>query len=153
MLRRQSRDTNRNIKRSVYCQYVYSLTFRALALRQRETGTTDSSLLHAQFYLYIPGPCLLLICYHHLVTEVDVLSSLHQLVLLEKAFHSLYVTTKKKENPYSLRTEVNPVVMYIYITSLKLSAIVSWFPIMLTLVSLSVSAPYERPHLNLSRGQ
>ena len=31
VLRRQSRDTNRNIKRSVYCQYgEYSLTFRAL---------------------------------------------------------------------------------------------------------------------------
>ena len=30
--------TNRNIKWSVYCQYgQYSLTFRALALRQRET--------------------------------------------------------------------------------------------------------------------
>ena len=38
MLRRQSRDTDRNIKRLVYCQYrQYSLTFRALALRQRET--------------------------------------------------------------------------------------------------------------------
>ena len=37
-LQRQSRDTNQNIKRSVYCQYgQYSLTFRALALRQRET--------------------------------------------------------------------------------------------------------------------
>ena len=33
VLRRQSRDTNRNIKRLVYCQYGwYSLTFRALAL-------------------------------------------------------------------------------------------------------------------------
>ena len=39
VLRRQSRDTNRNIKRSVYCQYgEYNLTFRALALRQRETN-------------------------------------------------------------------------------------------------------------------
>ena len=37
VLRRQSRNTNRNIKGSVYCQYgLYSLTFRALALRQRE---------------------------------------------------------------------------------------------------------------------
>ena len=36
--RRQSRDTNRNIKWSVYWQYGWhSLTFRALALRQRET--------------------------------------------------------------------------------------------------------------------
>ena len=35
VLRRQSRDRNRNIKRSVYCQYgQYGLTFRALALRQ-----------------------------------------------------------------------------------------------------------------------
>ena len=33
---RQSRVTNRNIKWSLYCQYgQYSLTFRALALRQR----------------------------------------------------------------------------------------------------------------------
>ena len=39
MLRRQSRDTNRNIKWLVYCQYgQYSLTFRALALRQRDEG-------------------------------------------------------------------------------------------------------------------
>ena len=38
VLRRQSRDANRNIKWSVYCQYgEYSLTFRALAVRQRET--------------------------------------------------------------------------------------------------------------------
>ena len=35
VLRKQSRDTNRNIKRSVYCQYgFYSLMFRALALRE-----------------------------------------------------------------------------------------------------------------------
>ena len=40
MLRRQSKDTYQNIKRSVYCQYgYYSLAFRALALRQRETKT------------------------------------------------------------------------------------------------------------------
>ena len=33
-MRSQSRDTNRNIKRSMYCQYkLYGLTFRALALR------------------------------------------------------------------------------------------------------------------------
>ena len=33
VLRRQSRDTNRNIKRSVYCQYgQYSLTFGTLTL-------------------------------------------------------------------------------------------------------------------------
>ena len=39
VLRRQSRDTNRNIKRSVHCKYGwYSLTFRALALRQKETA-------------------------------------------------------------------------------------------------------------------
>ena len=39
VLRRQSRDTNRNIKRLVYCQCgQHSLTLRALALRQRETG-------------------------------------------------------------------------------------------------------------------
>ena len=38
VLRRQSRDTNRNIKRSVYCQYGWYIpTFRALALRQRKT--------------------------------------------------------------------------------------------------------------------
>ena len=44
VLRRQSRDTNRNIKRSVYCQYGwYSLTFRALALRQRETVSIKAS--------------------------------------------------------------------------------------------------------------
>ena len=37
-LGKQEGNTNRNIKRSVYCQYgQYSLTFRALALRQRET--------------------------------------------------------------------------------------------------------------------
>ena len=37
VLRRQSRDTNRNIKRSMNCQYgQYDLTFRALALHQRE---------------------------------------------------------------------------------------------------------------------
>ena len=48
MLRRQSRDTNRNIKRSVYCQYEqYSLTFRALALRQRETSHKLHKYLHA----------------------------------------------------------------------------------------------------------
>ena len=41
VLRRQSRDTNRNIERSIYCQYgYYSLTFRALALRQRETAVS-----------------------------------------------------------------------------------------------------------------
>ena len=35
-------DSNRNIKRQVYCQYgQYSLTFRALALRQKETGPTS----------------------------------------------------------------------------------------------------------------
>ena len=42
VLRRQSRDTNRNINRSVYCQYgQYSVTFRALALRQRENQLTS----------------------------------------------------------------------------------------------------------------
>ena len=39
-------DTNRNIKRSVYCHYgLYSLTFRALALRQRETGFSLTKFL------------------------------------------------------------------------------------------------------------
>ena len=37
VLRRQSRNTNWNIKRSVF----YSLTFRALALRQRETAFSE----------------------------------------------------------------------------------------------------------------
>ena len=41
--RPQTMFTNQNIKRSVYCQYgYYSLTFRALALRQRETGFSVS---------------------------------------------------------------------------------------------------------------
>ena len=36
---RENKCTNRNIKRSVYYQYGYhSLTFRALALQQRESG-------------------------------------------------------------------------------------------------------------------
>ena len=46
---------NRNIKRLVYCQYgQYSLTFRALTLRQRETGFTFVSLLclYAAHYVY-----------------------------------------------------------------------------------------------------
>ena len=43
VLRRQSRDTNQNVKRSVYCQYgQYSLTFRALALRQRQLLLQDA---------------------------------------------------------------------------------------------------------------
>ena len=49
VLRRQSRDTNRNIKRSVYCQHgEYSLTFRALALHQSLCGidSPDSVLVH-----------------------------------------------------------------------------------------------------------
>ena len=50
--------TNRNIKRSVYCQYGYnSLTFRALALRQREgpmLETLDNSIrIGRPFYISI----------------------------------------------------------------------------------------------------
>ena len=42
VLRRQCRDTNRNIKRSVYCQYgYYSLTFRALA-REKTGGRANA---------------------------------------------------------------------------------------------------------------
>ena len=38
VLRRQSRERNRNTKRSVYCQYgKYSLTFPALTLPHRQT--------------------------------------------------------------------------------------------------------------------
>ena len=44
-----------NIKRSVYCQYGYCLTFRALALRQRET---KASLLRAQLcFSLTKGQC------------------------------------------------------------------------------------------------
>ena len=73
--RRHSRDTNRNIKRSVYCmpiRIVYYLTFRALSLRQREkpdegpmTETLDYTIrigstptfihthTHTHIYIYI----------------------------------------------------------------------------------------------------
>ena len=52
VLRRESRDTNGNIKWSVYCQYGgYSLTFQALALRQRETN-----LYSIYLNLYTPRP-------------------------------------------------------------------------------------------------
>ena len=71
--RRQSRDTNRNIKRSLYCMpilIVYSLTFRALSLRQREkpdegpmTETLDYTIrigstptfIYTHIYIYIYG--------------------------------------------------------------------------------------------------
>ena len=59
VLRRQSRDTNRNIKWLVYCQYgYYSLTFQAFALRQRETGFCIYYILYILYivqyiYMYI----------------------------------------------------------------------------------------------------
>ena len=52
VLRRQNRDRNRNIKRSVYCQYgEYGLTFRALSLRQRETGYVEKQDIYSNMHV------------------------------------------------------------------------------------------------------
>ena len=53
VLRRQCRDTNQNIKRSVYCRYrKRSLTFRALALRQKQRATLE--MLDFTFHIGSP---------------------------------------------------------------------------------------------------
>ena len=55
MLRRQSRDTNRNMKRLVYCQYgKWSLTFRALPfVRERWPSDEGPTLETLDFTIHI----------------------------------------------------------------------------------------------------
>ena len=69
VLRRQSGDTNRNTKRSVYCQYgKYGLTFRALALRQREVTFTFTQRVWLQLCL----PFLKLSCRVEINTQCTI---------------------------------------------------------------------------------